>query len=246
QQLLPSFDCHKLGLLDWDGQFNALAAGLKCCWQISTVSPTYMKELSQQSSGLEILVRQEQQKYQGILNGIDGQLWDPASDEMLEANYSIDTIERGKKENKDALCRQFGLASHHPVFSFIGRLVAEKGADLLPDLLSSIFQQNAEINFILLGTGAPELHRMLKEMESRFSSFMGLALEYNEVLAHLIYGGSDFLVMPSCIEPCGLNQLYAMRYGTIPVVRQTGGLKDTVADISESEGNGVVFAPFTS
>ncbi|MDZ7756204.1 MAG: glycosyltransferase [Rhodohalobacter sp.] len=121
----------------------------------------------------------------------------------------------------------------------------EKGADLLPDLFKQLMYSDSEVNFVLLGTGDPQLHEIFSRMESDHVGYFDATLEYNEKLAHQIYAGSDFILMPSRVEPCGLNQMFAMRYGTVPIVRSVGGLKDTVIDISEKDGYGITFSEFS-
>ncbi len=243
--LLPHFDDSNLGLLDWDGRLNCLAAGLKTCWQITTVSPSYMDELSYNSKGLEWLFRNEKKKSRGIINGIDTSVWDPATDEMIPVNYNRQKTAGGKRQNKILLCEQFGLNPEHPTISFIGRLAAEKGADLLPDLFRKYLESPQSVNFIVLGTGDRNLHYQFEAMNDRFTGYFDATLDYNEKLAHQIYAGSDFMIMPSRVEPCGLNQMYAMRYGTIPIVRNIGGLRDTVKDIGLPDGYGITFNDFT-
>jgi len=244
-KLLPAFNIDNIGLLDWDGRLNSMAAGLKCAWKISTVSKTYMDELAEKSSGLELLFQQESQKSDGILNGIDTEVWDPSTDEYLEFNFSYKNRKEGKKKNKQFLCEEFGLNPELPTMAFIGRLVHEKGADLLPELFKKILQSNREVNFILLGTGDPQLHQVFEGMQGEYVGYFDATLQYNEKLAHQIYAGSDFILMPSRVEPCGLNQMFAMRYGTVPVVRSVGGLKDTVVDISDKGGYGITFEEFS-
>jgi starch synthase len=242
--LLPDFDFYHMGLLDWDGRFNALAAGIKTAWRVSTVSKGYLKELQEYCHGLEILLRQESAKSTGILNGIDAEIWDPDTDPFLIKNFSLRNYKIGKSENKRYLCEQFGLKEPPPLFSFIGRLVREKGADLIPDLIRKCNEKGLEASFFVLGTGDPYLHTIFEGLEGDYTGYFDSRLEYNEELAHRIYAGSDFLLMPSRVEPCGLNQLYSMRYGTIPLVRKTGGLADTVKDIEEENGYGLVFENF--
>lgn len=243
--LLPPFDESNLGLLDWDGMLNCLAAGLKTCWQITTVSPSYMDELSYNSNGLEWLFRNEKQKSRGIINGIDTNVWDPETDEMIAANYNRKKIANAKRKNKQVLCEQFGLDPQYPTISFIGRLAYEKGADLLPDVFQTYLESPESVNCIVLGTGDRHLHERFESMNKRFTGYFDATLDYNEPLAHQIYAGSDFMFMPSRVEPCGLNQMYAMRYGTIPVVRNIGGLRDTVKDIGITGGYGITFNDFT-
>lgn len=242
--LLPSFNYSDVGLLDWDGKFNCLAAGLKCCWKITTVSPSYMEELSQDGD-LSLLYHGERHKSVGILNGIDTEVWNPKTDPYLEKNYTLKTHRKSKFKNKEALCDQFDLNPDYPLISYIGRLAREKGADLLPDLFSHFLASEQSVNFMLLGTGDRYLHERFNQLNSRFVGFFDAALDYNEPLAHLIYAASDFIIMPSRVEPCGLNQMYSMRYGTVPIVRKVGGLKDTVKDIGDEGGYGITFYDFT-
>lgn len=242
--LLPAFNIENIGLLDWNGELNSLAAGLKCAWKITTVSETYMNELSDNSNGLEKLFENEAAKSTGILNGIDTEIWDPSTDEYLDIKYSYRNRKSGKHKNKIQLCQKFGLNPALPTIVFIGRLVREKGADLLPDLFKSFMKRGEEVNFILLGTGDPQLHRIFENMQSDHIGYFDATLKYNEKLAHQMYAGADFILMPSRVEPCGLNQMFAMRYGTIPIVRGVGGLKDTVVDISKQGGYGIIFNDF--
>jgi starch synthase len=242
--ILPAFNLEKIGMLDWDGMLNSLAAGIKSAWKVTTVSEGYLEELMEYCHGIEILLRHEKSKTAGILNGIDTEVWDPKTDTYLEENFSLKNFKSGKKKNKFFLCDQFGLDPKRPLFSFIGRLVREKGADLIPELIVSCKEKGIEASFFVLGTGDPSLHSLFKTLQSDYLGYFDTRLEYNEELAHRVYAGSDFLLMPSRVEPCGLNQLYSMRYGTIPLVRKTGGLADTVVDISEKNGYGLVFEEF--
>ncbi|WP_212005372.1 glycogen synthase [Chitinophaga sp. HK235] len=240
--LIPSFDLWKSGLLDWSGAINPLAAGIKCAWRVTTVSPGYLEELYHNANGLEWLISHERAKTVGIINGIDNTVWDPATDTMVQINYDMDTVDEGKLENKKALCERFGLDSSLPLVSFIGRLVGDKGADLLPEIISrSLHELPGEVNFLVLGSGDPHVEWSLQQTRHEVSYGFNLHIGYNESLAHLIYAGSDFLLMPSRVEPCGLNQLYALRYGTVPMVRSTGGLKDTVTDFGDPDGFGIRF-----
>lgn len=242
--MLPVFNVDNIGLLEWDGVLNSLAAGLKTAWKITTVSKNYMKELKEETSGLEKLFKMEQAKSTGIINGIDTEIWNPETDKLLAHNFSFRSRKNGKAKNRKVLCDEFGLNPEAPIVSFIGRLVREKGADLLPDLIKRFAESDREVNFVLLGTGDPKLHEIFTKMANNHVGFFDATLEYNEWLAHQMYAGSDFILMPSRVEPCGLNQLFAMRYGAIPIVRATGGLKDTVIDISTENGYGIRFNDF--
>lgn len=236
--LLPPYEAAARNLLDWNGAINPMATAIKTAWAVTTVSPSYLFELHQNSLGLEPLFRQEWRKQRGILNGIDVQVWNPATDPAIQHRLEDGKIAEFKAQNKRALCEWFGLPEDYPLVSFIGRLVREKGADLLPDVYRRFIYAGARVGFLVLGTGEnwteDQFRALAHEARGRFNA----VLDYNEALAHQIYAGSDFLIMPSRIEPCGLNQMYAMRYGTIPIVRAVGGLKDTVPDIGEPDGSG--------
>lgn len=239
---IPPYDQWKRGLLDWKDTINPLASAIKCAAKVTTVSNSYLDELKYMSNGLEDLFEYEKGKCSGILNGIDADVWDPATDTYIKDDFSVATVEEGKAKNKVRLCDQFGLDSNKPLFVFIGRLVGEKAADLLPALIGDAFYYiGRRMNFLILGSGDPEVEAQLNGLmpisQNDYSSYIG----YNEALSHLMYAAADFLLMPSRVEPCGLNQMYAMRYGTVPVVRNTGGLRDTVKDIALTDGYGIVF-----
>jgi starch synthase len=231
---LPEFPQSKIGFLDWNGIINPLASAIKCAWKVTTVSPSYLDEISNSANGLENLLRYERPKSLGILNGIDTEVWNPKTDEMLVANYNLRNFKSGKSKNKQFICEQFNLDVKKPLFTFIGRLVGEKGADLLPEIYREALNRHPqEINILLLGSGDKQLEQNLDGLKEFFPGNYNSYIGYNEKLAHIIYAGADFLLMPSRVEPCGLNQMYAMRYGTIPIVRRTGGLRDTVLDIGD-------------
>ncbi|HKG07831.1 MAG TPA: glycogen synthase [Pedobacter sp.] len=231
---IPPFDLWKAGLLDWRGAINPLAAAVKSAWRVTTVSPSYLDEISYNANGLEDLFRYERGKCVGILNGIDNEVWNPLTDAMLYKPFDIKTADAGKKANKAELCSVFNLDPDKPLFTFIGRLVGEKGADLLPDIFyNALLQSNGNMNVLVLGSGDPQVEGRLNHLKSAFPGNYNVYIGYNEQLSHQIYSGADFLLMPSRVEPCGLNQMYALRYGTIPIVRRIGGLKDTVIDIGD-------------
>lgn len=235
----PEFDLVHVKDLEWANCINSLASAVKCADQITTVSPNYLNEINYTGNGLESLFQSERNKSIGILNGIDTVVWDPNIDPMLNTNYSISNLCEGKQENKQELCSLFNLDPTKPLFSFIGRLYPEKGADLLPNIVVSAFASfKNEINFLFLGYGDVEIEDKLKLLLEEYKGNYNVHIGYNEELAHKTYASSDFILIPSRIEPCGLNQMYAMRYGTIPIVRRTGGLKDTIADF-EDGGNGI-------
>ena len=237
---LPEIDHLKAGLLEWGNSINPLAAAVKCCWKFTTVSPSYLQELSLSSNGLEYLFYLERAKGTGILNGIDTDVWDPQTDPMLPSKFSIKDLTKGKGANKGLLCSRFNLSIDKPLISFIGRLVGEKGADLLSGAMERSFNEHpGGFNFLVLGAGEKWMERELLQLKEFYPEQCNVFIGYDEALAHLIYAGSDYLLMPSRVEPCGLNQLYALRYGTLPMVRSTGGLKDTVVDFGDEGGYGI-------
>jgi starch synthase len=231
--IIPSFDFSNAGLLDWYGSINPLATGIKCASKVNTVSPSYMEELKNQANGLEGLLRSESAKCVGILNGIDTNFWNTETDNMLPKNYKVSNVVSGKKANKKVLCEKYGFDTELPLFGFIGRLVGEKSADLLPEAIREALNDNKEISIFILGSGHKEIEDQLIELKDHFKGNFNVHIGYDEKLSHLVYAASDYLLMPSRVEPCGLNQMYSLRYGTIPIVRRTGGLKDTVIDIGD-------------
>lgn len=243
--LLPFFDGHGRGLLDWNNAINPLATAIKSAWRITAVSPSYLEELKENANGIEPLVAHEKHKALGILNGIDTKVWSPVEDTFIARPLEGDWTEF-KQFNKRVLAQRFNIDRSFPIITFIGRMVKEKGADLLPDLIERVLQSGVEVAFLLLGTGEAYIEKRLLTLKKKFAGRLDVAIEYNEALAHQLYAGADFLLMPSRVEPCGLNQMYAMRYGTIPIVRAVGGLKDTVIDLMEGEdkGRGIRFNNF--
>ncbi len=242
QNYIPAYDTWQWGKLDWNGIINPLASAVKCALKVTTVSPSYMEELKNNAAGLEALFEYEKGKCTGILNGIDNEVWNPATDTYILDNFSVKDADSGKALNKKKLCEDFGLDIKKPLFVFIGRLVGEKAAELLPQAIyDSVYHINGRMNFLLLGSGDPAVESQLENMRSSLTGFYNSRIGYNETLSHQMYAGADFLLMPSRVEPCGLNQMYALRYGTMPIVRSTGGLKDTVIDIGDSGGYGIRF-----
>jgi starch synthase len=232
QSYLPETEAGSEGLLSWGGCINPLASAIKCCWRFTTVSPGYLAELTTYSNGLEYLFAGEMKKGSGIINGIDTTVWNPQTDPMLQKNFTIRTVKSGKAKNKELLLGEFMMDAGKPLLTFIGRLVGEKGADLLPGLIGKALDTYPGLNVFILGSGEHDIEARLRSLNEVYPGRYYADIGYNELLAHRLYAAADFLIMPSRVEPCGLNQLYSLRYGTIPVVRSTGGLKDTVPDIS--------------
>ena len=239
---IPDWDRWKYGMLDWENTINPLASGVKCAAKVNTVSHGYLEELTHSANGLEKLFEYERGKCFGILNGIDTEVWNPQTDVFLEEKFGINNFADGKRANKKALCERFNLDITKPLIVFIGRLVGEKAADLLPQVIGdSIYFMDGKMNFLVLGSGEAYIEFQLGNMHNHLFGYYNSQIGYNEKLSHQMYAGADFLLMPSRIEPCGLNQMYALRYGTVPIVRRTGGLQDTVKDFGDNGGFGICF-----
>ncbi len=217
--------------LEFHGQMSFIKGGLIFSDWITTVSPTYAREIqtAEFGCGLQGLLKQHSARLTGILNGVDYQVWNPGRDRLIPYPYTARTL-RLKRENKTALQEAFGLPvkTDLPLFGHVGRLVEQKGLDLIMDLIPELVQRRLQMVF--LGTGQPQLEQALRQAHQRHADKIGVHIAYDEPLAHLIEAGSDAFLMPSRFEPCGLNQLYSLRYGTPPIVRRTGGLADSVLD----------------
>ncbi len=217
----------KATYLDHFGAANAMQAGAGFATRVTTVSPTYALEIQTPAFGfaLDGTFRALAHKLVGILNGIDTQLWDPGNDPALPAPYSAADLS-GKALAHSELVSRFGLESGRPVLAVVSRLAEQKGIDLVIGGARALLAAGWDLVF--LGSGAPGLESAIARLASRYEGRVGARLGYDENLAHLIYAGADALAVPSRFEPCGLSQLIALRYGTVPIVRSTGGLKDTV------------------
>jgi starch synthase len=218
--------------LEFYGKISFLKAGIVYADLLSTVSPTYAREIQTPyyGCGLQSALTARQKDLFGIVNGIDDRVWNPATDRRLAANYDVNTLTTGKPPCKQALQRHYGLAENPktPVLAIVTRLAEQKGVDLLGQIAPALLQKDVQL--IVLGEGQAEYHTMLLALRSRFPTQVGLTLGQDEALAHRIEAGADIFLMPSRYEPCGLSQLYSLKYGTVPVVRATGGLCDTVVD----------------
>lgn len=246
---LPTRMFYPLSPFEYYGKVNFLKAGIIYADIINTVSERYAREIQESKEygcGLEGILRQRKDDLYGILNGVDYAMWDPARDPLIPARYDSGDV-RGKAENKRALLQAFNLRHidpDRPVIGMVGRLVDQKGLDLLAPLLDLLAQTRACL--LVLGTGLPEYHELFQAAALRHPDFLGVKIGFDNRLAHLIEAGSDMFLMPSRYEPCGLNQMYSLRYGTVPVVRATGGLADTVVPYNPAtgEGTGFVFEPY--
>jgi starch synthase len=178
----------------------------------------------------------------GILNGMDASHWSPSADPHLAANYDAGSVGQGKPVCKAALQKELGLPidAKVPLVGFVGRLTPQKGLDLMAEVLPQWLQTN-DVQWAILGTGQPKYHELLQTLSERFPRKLAVRLEFSNPLAHRIEAGADLFLMPSRFEPCGLNQLYSLRYGTVPIVRKTGGLADTIENYDPKTGNGTGF-----
>jgi starch synthase len=240
--LPESLNSEKKGIIH-QGKLNFLKSGLIFSDAINTVSETYALEIRTKEEfgeGLKDVLAKRKDKLFGIVNGIDYNTWNPEKDKLIHRNYSIKTIE-DKLENKIYLLERFGLKydPNIPLLGVISRLYDSKGIDLIQKAFNDIMKLN--VQFILLGTGDFKYHTFFEKMSMKYSDKFSCYLGFSDELAHLIEAGADMFLMPSKYEPCGLNQMYSQVYGTIPIVRETGGLADTVQKYNEKTGEGTGF-----
>jgi starch synthase len=256
QGLFPHDDCALLGLssrfmspsaLEFHGQLSFMKAGLKFADQVTTVSPSYAREIAtpEFGVGLEGVIRGRGADVSGILNGIDARVWDPATDSALPRRYSVDQPQ-GKAQCKAALQAQFGLAveADAPLLGLVSRLTSQKGLDLVLSVLPDILHMGGQL--VVQGTGEPALEAAFRAAARAHPGRVGVLLGYDEIGAHRLFAGVDMILVPSRFEPCGLTQMYGLRYGAVPIVRRVGGLADTVHDAGTAaspagDGNGFVF-----
>jgi starch synthase len=258
QGLFPASQ-YPLTNLPWDyfsfsgaefyGQMACLKTGIAFADVVTTVSPRYAQEITttQFGCGLEGLLRHREGALFGILNGVDYEEWDPTVDPYIEHHYSTQNIE-GKKANKLALQRELGLPEDPalPLFGNIGRLVEQKGVDIMVPALQEML--DSKLQFVSVGAGSPVYEAAFQALARRFPAQVAVRTGFDEGLSHRIEAGCDFFLMPSQFEPCGLNQMYSLRYGTIPIVRAVGGLDDTVIDPREDldAANGIKFNEYSA
>ncbi len=236
--------------LEFYGDINLMKAGIAFATKISTVSPRYAQEIltPEFGDGLDGFLRTRKNSLHGILNGVDYTLWNPSADSFIAASYSVDDLS-GKAMCKRALQVKFGLTQRPvPIFAMVSRLVWQKGFDLVVAALERMLEHDVQV--AILGTGDPYYTEPLRKIANAHPGRMALLLEFDEALAHRIYAGADFFLMPSHYEPCGLSQLYSLRYGTVPIVRETGGLADSVvpittANLKNGKATGIMFTPRT-
>lgn len=234
------------GPFEYNKFANFLKAGIYYSDVISTVSPTYAKEIQtpEFGSGLDGVLRSRGGNVYGILNGIDTNDWNPEKDKLIKQNYSFTTL-KDKYENKKHLLEisGFDTDTNIPLFGIVSRLAWQKGFELILDLIKKRIDDNFKL--VVLGAGEKKYEDAFLELMNEYPNKIKIYIEYNNKIAHLITAGSDFFLMPSRYEPCGLNQMYSLNYGTLPIVRNVGGLADTVVDIDNKDGNGFSFNEFT-
>jgi starch synthase len=221
--------------MEFYGKLNLLKTGIVFADWLTTVSPQYAQEIQTDplGCGLDGVLRQRSESLTGIVNGVDYGIWNPATDPHLAARYDAATWQQGKAACKAALQEELGLpqSPRTPVVALIGRLADQKGWDLVLELMRR-WVHEMDVQWAILGTGEPYYHEMLGQLSREFPNRIAACLQFSDPLAHRLEAGADIFLMPSRYEPCGLNQLYSLKYGTVPVVRATGGLVDTVTDVS--------------
>jgi starch synthase len=245
---LPKMDFfHPEGLEFWE-KISLLKAGIVYSDAITTVSPKYAEEIQtpEYGMGMEGVLKHRSAFLYGILNGVDYRLWDPAADSHIAAKYSAQELQ-GKSHCKEALIEEMGLdpsLQERPLLAMISRLDAQKGLDLVVKILAKILAM--DVGLVVLGSGDEKIQQAIQKAAKKNPGRVGLFIGFNEPLAHRIMGGADVFLIPSRYEPCGLTQMYALKYGTVPVVRSTGGLDDTIVpyDPKTGEGNGFKFGPY--
>lgn len=226
------FNWHQM---EFFGKLNLMKTGLVFADALNTVSPRYAEEIQSAplGCGLEGVLQQRRDVLSGIINGVDYELWNPASDSHIAQTYTPQTWVEGKAACKAALQAQLGLPlqPRAPLLGFVGRLTEQKGIDLVTGVMQD-WLRTSDAQWVLLGTGEPKYEQLLTTLAERNPQKVALRLSFSNPLAHQIEAGADIFLMPSRFEPCGLNQLYSLKYGTVPVVRATGGLADTIIDTS--------------
>lgn len=236
-------------VVEYDGCINLTKGAIVCCDKLTTVSPNYANEIQTEfySSGLHHIIRMYSGKTTGIINGIDTDYYNPENDTAITETFTLDTIEK-KAINKAALQKEFGLPVREdvPLIAMVSRLASHKGFDLVRRVADDILQ--ADVQLVVLGTGEAELEDFFADLARRYPEKCGVMLAFNKALAKRIYASADIFLMPSKSEPCGLAQMIASRYGTVPVVRETGGLYDTIKPYNPEtgEGNGVTFVTYNA
>jgi starch synthase len=245
------FNWHQM---EFFGDLNLMKTGIVFADWITTVSPTYAEEIqtAELGCGLEGALRHRRDHLTGILNGVDYAIWDPAHDPHLLSNYTADNWQDGKSRCKSALQQEVGLPERDdvPLVGFVGRLDSQKGLDLIRTVIEQRVEHE-ETQYVILGSGHPDYETFLRNIATQHPQKVAVRFEFSNPLAHRIEAGCDMFLMPSRYEPCGLNQMYSLKYGTVPIVRSTGGLADTIVDcqqqtLAERTANGFSFHHYDS
>ena len=236
-------------LIMYDGLVNFMKAGIECANKVTTVSPTYAKEILDPwySYGLDSILNQRSWKLCGILNGIDTDNYNPATDKAIAQNYDESDYKKGKAACKKALQEQMGMAVRDdvPLIGIVSRLVEHKGLDLIKEVMEKSLWER-DVQYVVLGSGEWQYETFFRELHNKYPDKVGVTIGFVPDLARKIYAGADLFLMPSKSEPCGLSQMVALRYGTLPIVRETGGLKDSITDCGDGEGNGFTFKTYNA
>ena len=230
-----SWDLFNWTELEFFGKLSFMKAGLTFADALSTVSKQYAREIQTEEygCGLEGVLTQRRDVLFGVVNGVDYNVWNPEVDELIPANYSVDDL-RGKTTCKSALQMEQGLPVREdvPLIGLISRLADQKGFDILAEIFDDLM--GFDLQFVLLGTGMPKYHEMFETLAKKYPEKLAVVLGFDNALAHRIEAASDMYLMPSTYEPCGLNQIYSLKYGAVPIVRETGGLKDTITNVTDA------------
>ena len=238
----------KASLLEYDGCINFMKGAIECADKVTTVSPSYADEILDPwySHGLDSILNERRYKLSGILNGIDTVGYDPATDKCIKKNFSADDVS-GKKVDKKELQKEMGLPVKPgvPVIGMVTRLVSHKGLDLVKGILDELLA-TSEMQLVVLGSGDYEYESYFRWIAEKYPDKVGLRIGFVPELARKIYAGADMFLMPSKSEPCGLSQMVALRYGTVPIVRETGGLRDSITDCGDGKGNGFTFKSYNA
>jgi len=245
---IQSTEMEENGAFENNGDLNLLKGAILYSDQITTVSETYAKEISTKKEfgyGLENVLHKKSDAFSGILNGVDYSVWSPSLDKQIPFKYSAEDME-GKKQNKQALLARVNLPFQEdvPVIGMISRVVEQKGFNLLLEAMSQLMELNTQL--VILGTGDKKIEKQILSLQKKYSNKISLNQAFDETLAHMIEAGSDIFLMPSSYEPCGMNQMYSLKYGTIPIVHKVGGLAETIKEYNpeDKSGNGFVFEKY--
>ena len=236
-------------IVEYDGDVNFMKGAIECANKVTTVSPSYANEILDPwySHGLDTILRDRQWKLQGILNGIDTINYDPETDPSIVRNYTVKDVKEGKAENKRQLQENMGLPQRAdvPVIGLVTRLVSHKGLDLIKGILDELLY-TTDVQVVVLGSGDWQYENFFKEMANKYPDKLAVRIGFVPALARKIYAGADLFLMPSKSEPCGLSQMVSLRYGTVPIVRETGGLRDSITDSGDGQGNGFTFKTYNA